>query len=611
MPRGLWGRGSRSALETVIGLLLVGSIAVGCSSGTSWYVDVSTGSDTRDGRSEATSFRTIGKATTVALPGDLVAIKGGAQPYENDWIVPARSGTAAARIRYQGYGAQLPRITRNDVSASPSARQCILLDRVDYVDVSGVICDGRGSGAGEDYRRTGFAQYVVISGGQHDTISQCQFVGAISGFPTANPDVWNRSPGIEIQSVTSAGLRPASFNEISANVMTPSTRVPNIGVMLWEYSSNNLIDGNTVQLPTGALMKSHAAMQVYSSYNRIRGNLLSNTGWTTLAIERPFAPSVELAQYNVVEDNRITGTPVDGNAIQVQSQHNIFRRNRIDGNGGKAIAIGRGSGEPPAASAEQARYLNDNRIYHNVFYRNGPTTGLADGVVAIQINCDASAFGNTQGNAIVNNIFFRNRLTAPSPQTQISIDMGFSAIPASCVATDPKSVNGPNGTVVANNSVRLDSSSSVGSSLLYVKEVSGPNQSVAAAQTRYPTLFRGNVELDPGFVSPDAASPDFRLQAASPVIDQGGFLATVVAPVGVAPYSTVQLSDVGSFSDGDSVTGGDRIQFASSSTVRTVLWIDHARNTISFDPPLSTVVVGDGVALPWTGARPDLGAFER
>ncbi len=578
----------------------------------STYVDVATGSDSRDGRTEATAFRTIKHASAIAQPGNVIAIKGGPQPYENDSIVPQRSGSAAAHVLYEGYGAQLPRITRNDTAASPMPWQCIQLNRVDYVDVRGVICDGRGSGVGEDYRRTGFGQYVVISGGQHNTVSSCQFVGAISGFPSApGSSVWNKSPAIEIQSNTSAGLRPASYNAISSSQITPSTGLPNVGVMIWEYSSNNLIEDSTIQLPVGALYKSHAALQILSSYNRIRNNSIRNAGWTTISIMRPFDPSAELAYYNVIEGNRISGTGNSGNAIQLQSQRNILRRNVIDGNTGKAIAIGRGSGVPPSSSPEQARYLSQNRIYHNVFYRNAGSTGASDGVVAIQVDCDATAFGNTEGNTLVNNIFFRNRLAAPSPQTQISIDMGYSAVPASCVPADPKSVNGPNLTVVANNSVRLDTSSSTGTPLLYVKEVANPSQSVSAAQTRYPTLFRSNLEVDPAFVDPDAVAPDFHLRASSPVIDKGAYLATVVSAVGVAPYTTVQLSDVGSFSDGDSIADGDAVQFASSGAIRTIVSIDRALNRISFTPSLSSVVVGDGVALPWTGARPDLGAFER
>lgn len=79
--------------------------------GTTYYVSA-TGSDSADGRSTATAWRTVGKANAAALqPGDGVLFEGG-KSFSDRALSPSRSGSASNRIVYGAYGtgkASLPK----------------------------------------------------------------------------------------------------------------------------------------------------------------------------------------------------------------------------------------------------------------------------------------------------------------------------------------------------------------------------------------------------------------------------------------------------------------------------------------------------------------------
>jgi hypothetical protein len=79
---------------------------------TTYYVDGSKGSDINDGKTLATSFKTVQKAANVAVAGDKIYIKAGVY---RETVTPASSGTAVTRITYQSYKGETVTISGADL----------------------------------------------------------------------------------------------------------------------------------------------------------------------------------------------------------------------------------------------------------------------------------------------------------------------------------------------------------------------------------------------------------------------------------------------------------------------------------------------------------------
>lgn len=78
--------------------------------GLTYYV-ATNGSDTNNGRSTNTPFRTIQKAATLAVAGDTVNIRAGTY---RETVTPSNSGTDSAKITYQNYRGEAVTITGAD-----------------------------------------------------------------------------------------------------------------------------------------------------------------------------------------------------------------------------------------------------------------------------------------------------------------------------------------------------------------------------------------------------------------------------------------------------------------------------------------------------------------
>ena len=103
------------------------------------------------------------------------------------------------------------------------------------------------------------------------------------------------------------------------------------------------------------------------------------------------------------------------------------------------------------------------------------------------------------------------------------------------------------------------------------------------------------------------ALQDFHLKATSPCVDAGDFLTRTTAG---GEGTAIPVADAGFFTDGFGIVEGDRIQLEGTSQPVHVVEIDHEANVIRVDRPV-TWAAGQGVAQPFNGARPDIGAFER
>jgi hypothetical protein len=137
----------------------------------------------------------------------------------------------------------------------------------------------------------------------------------------------------------------------------------------------------------------------------------------------------------------------------------------------------------------------------------------------------------------------------------------------------------------------------------------GPNDiSLKNAEAMYPQNFRGNVWKRPTFSSANPQSlQDFELQAGSPGVDEAAFLTTVV---GAGTSTSLRVRDSKFFIDGLGLIPGDSIRLQGTSTTAQIVAVNHATNTLTLSAAVS-FTDGQGVAVRYEGAAPDMGARER
>ncbi len=131
-----------------------------------------------------------------------------------------------------------------------------------------------------------------------------------------------------------------------------------------------------------------------------------------------------------------------------------------------------------------------------------------------------------------------------------------------------------------------------------------------------PQIIETNWEdnaVDPGLIDlsgsdPDVADrPDLHLESESPAKDQGAWLTTITSPSGQG--SSFEVVDANYFMDGWGIITGDRIQLEGQVVVAMIQSVDTLTQRITVDRSLS-FTTGQGVALAYAGAAPELGAYE-
>lgn len=116
-------------------------------------------------------------------------------------------------------------------------------------------------------------------------------------------------------------------------------------------------------------------------------------------------------------------------------------------------------------------------------------------------------------------------------------------------------------------------------------------------------LDLNSINRDPLFVDP--VQGNFQLQADSPCIDAGGFLTSTTSG---GSGRIIAIKDSLYFSDGFGLVPGDLVQIGTNSSVR-IMSVDHQAKTITVERSI-TWNSGDHVSYPYSGAAPDLGAYE-
>jgi hypothetical protein len=118
-------------------------------SGVTYYVSGS-GSNTNNGFSPSSAFRTIQKAASMTKPGDKVLIMNGVYTNSNSGSVVTinRSGTANAWIKYHAYPGHSPKIKHNAWNG------ILITDGAAYIEIYGLEIEGNNANINLDYAKS-------------------------------------------------------------------------------------------------------------------------------------------------------------------------------------------------------------------------------------------------------------------------------------------------------------------------------------------------------------------------------------------------------------------------------------------------------------------------
>ena len=385
----------------------------------------------------------------------------------------------------------------------------------------------------------------------------------LTGFPDAPTLMLKSRSHLVIEGLTVSDALGWGRIEDSANNVLRNNRFAaasahgTTGGLKFVRSSQNRIEGNTISdgHDNLVLQDSNHNLVLNNSFSEARHSLLS----------------LRCSSYNVVRGNTFSNLRqkaaeiYDCEAVSdAPFKLDASKRNLVEGN---AFVLTRGSSADYRYNGIQ--YAGQQGIVrHNVFYDN------RGGGLSFQVY--ASEALHNYGHRIYNNTFFNNRC---------------SGLNASAGRGAERYVDN----LVRNNVFykNVDCAGAVG-------QVSIGNPGAV--------ILRDNAILEsaPGFMN--EAERDLRPAPGSTLVDSGSHVARTM---GAGEGSRLPVSDVLYFYDGFGIAGevGDLIQLEGGGRTARVVSIDYAAKVLVLDAALSWKD-RQGVHLAYSGARPDLGAFE-
>jgi hypothetical protein len=513
-----------------------------------FYVDQNNlGASDQNSGSISQPWRTITKANSTLVAGDIVYIKAGT--YNDTTIAPVHSGTSEdKRITYRNFENDVVTIS-NAVTYSVGLR----LDARSYITVHGInftqqhrflyIRSGSSNNIiaycnFDDAKLTNgavatWAGSVITGSSQHNRIHHCRF----SKYGYYNAD--------DIGCVLDIGSESTSTDE----------------------TRHNLVEDNVF------FHGGHHVVGVFGKYNVIRNNYFHNEPWSmgTAASDRGavlygnrnlgFSGYSENGGRNLFEGNRVgySSDPSDNNGasgMALNSSSNIVRQNAFFHNISAGLSM--------SLTSSYLQSITRNKVYHNTFFNNGhnpydPTDHMSSGI----------GFGIYSGALVIEDNAFKNNL-----------------LYAHRIPFGEYNINTPDrkGLIAVQ---------------LFVNNWDGDTQGD-------PQFVNASTEFSDPM---DAAVPDVHLQASSPCKDKGTYLTTIISTVGSG--TSFVVADAGYFMDGWGIVGvqGDEIQLFGTSQRARITNVSYETSTITVDRRLSWVQ-NQGVSLAYEGSAPDVGAYE-
>jgi len=495
------------------------------------YFVSATGSDTNDGLSPTSAFQSIGKAASLAGPGDVVNIMPGTYA---ERVAVANSGTADAPVTFRATGDGEVVITdTGEEGGSWAAKRAFLVEGREYVVIDGLTfrdCHA----------------WIALWDSNHCTVQNCTFDGAKTyNCLRINNGSYNRILNCTFKRATArTGFRPeASW------IPVPGADY----IEIFRGSHNNLVEGCSFGPINHTAVSISAVENEYTpSRNITRNCTFTDPYWKCFWLHK--------GAHNLVENNVCTGESAA--FVQLEGGTNIIRRNVFahyrDSTNANPDKTLRG------VIRMQYDESRDNRIYNNLFYDNERTL------------TNNSYRWTVFDNIFKNNIFFGNGQT---------ILLGFP------------DYRMKNRNYFLHNLIQ---GKAAGQKVI---QLESDHFTLAEAQAQLPGLYRGNIEGDPQFQSPD--TDDFRLKDGSPCIDAGAPL-TVTTSDGSG--RDVPVEDALYFCDGFEMIAGDMVTVGSNAPAQ-ITTVDYEGKVLTLDRAIEWKQ-GDTVNLPFSGAAPDMGPYE-
>jgi hypothetical protein len=534
---------------------------------TTYYVDVTNGNNSWSGTSSRHEGGMVGPwlnfahinhgGTRQLQPGDVVYAMAGVLEHSGDsmatslFLAPlaghALGGTSNNPIVISNYPGAYFTISNSGRNVST-----ISLSHCSWIKIFGINETNAYRGA--------CVQYCT-----NCEIACCDFGGGNTNFGNLCPfTMYNCSQSNWIHNNT--------VHDALATPVGDSTHCLTVGMF---YSTNDWTSFNIIESNV-CYHAGHDALSCYGPSNLIRNNFVHNENWyfrTDFQHEsshRCMEIGGEVGVGNVIEGNRLQyagynknvphGLECDGAGSSI-IRNNVFSDNNYSG---LTIYGGKVSNAFHEGGKLVRLYWGGNHVYNNTIAKNGfgaqsvvlYSNGLPGKTIPESQWLPAVTIAHSTNNVFVNNLLWgnwRNAIVGAAEPTSVAVG-------------------------------------------LEKRNISYP----AAAP-----IFRDTNDGGPW----SGTLPDYSLAGGSPAIDAGTWLTTITSASGAG--TSFAVADGNYFFAGMTAATrtvpGDTIQLQAQTARATIVAI--SGNVITVDRPV-TWAKGQGVAQAYSGAAPDLGAFE-
>lgn len=509
-----------------------------------WFLSPS-GDDAAAGSRHA-PWRTLEKANHAVQPGDTVTFFEGA--YEGT-IEPLRSGTAGAPIVYRSER-RLGAVLRGGSAESV----CVRLIQREHIVIEGFAM------------RPEQGDLMRLDGARHCVVRHSRLEGGTSWSAILCTDShYNRYEDLECGNLRATG----SSGHVRGDCWT------------------NRASSHNVFLRVHFSRVGHCPLNFWndSPYNVVRDCTFDSRWGRNFEF---FSTPHVLIEGCVVTNGFDGSGSADGRA-KLFVTDSIFRRNLVFRNHYGPLVV-----NAYRISGQATFRMDRSRIYHNTWYRN------YDG--AFEMVAEESALEQGRAPVLEDNVF-KNNLFADSDTWGDGVALQLDPV----VAAQTRFLrNNFRARQPGAPAVRFDVAHPDWAHL-GVDTWRGRLASVPEMEAQAPAQFRGNLDVEEGFV--DAEHDDFRLRPDSACRDSGEPLAYATDD---GAGTVLALDDVRWFYDGFGIPGeeGDLVMIGAARTLARVREVDTSNRRLVLDRSV-TWKKGDGVSLPYTGSASDLGAYEQ
>ncbi|MCW8132323.1 MAG: right-handed parallel beta-helix repeat-containing protein [Planctomycetota bacterium] len=497
------------------------------------------------------AFKSLAQAAATAGPGQTVILRAGTYA---EALAPKQSGAAGHPLVFRAQPGEDAVITGEGLSPAVdlSGKSYIVLEGLKVVKVR---------------------RWLLALKTHHCTLKGNTFAQALDAGGSSKTGLF---------------FEEATHNKLLGNTIDDSTQ-DNVSLIKSDY---NLLEGNVITKAKHVLWTIKGG-----NYNVLRGNYFHNAiqkigevyDCDGVGSEHQFKET-NCTKHNLIEGNVFAHTASSGDhspycGIQYAGQEGLVRRNVFYDCIGPALDLTLYGGE--------ARFNVNNRIAHNVFYRNH--------------YCGVSLSGRGgggeytfEGNELKNNVLCQNVFVRNDKRWEWFKELDGKPVQVLC--------GGTNGFLLERN---LFFNAAPGEKYLLTqggrdrKDNPAP-LSLGEWQSAKGELVKGCVEADPQFE--DGERRNFRLKAGSPALDAGAWLTRAK---GAGQGTELPVADARWFADGYGIEGlsGDLIQLEGQAQPVRVTKVDYAKHVLTLETPVAWAD-GAGVAYAYAGKGPDLGAFE-